>query len=214
MDLPVIETPLDGMVSNGSSSTQILGEPTIRVTSGLYFVDNTHLQTRTDGLRFRASKRLDDKHTQFVPWDHAVIGTDEGDGWLNVDGRYLPFVVDGKPVIAKEQFIVCNRVLGHDTKGLGYRASKDHYDKVDGLTASWGTKISGTPESGWLRVGDHYLPMIVNGVPTVRVVESREVLMAPPFEDLREVRIDEPPTSRRTSCFAGCGQMCSPRGKV
>mmetsp|Transcript_77847 Transcript_77847/g.146991 ORF Transcript_77847/g.146991 Transcript_77847/m.146991 type:complete len:530 (+) Transcript_77847:55-1644(+) len=198
-----------------SSSTVPAEQP------NLYFIDNTHLFARTHGLSLRSSKSMEDKHMKLIQWGHAVHGVDEGDGWLNVNGLYLPFVVDGKPVIAKEQYSVCNRELGATTNGLAFRHSQDLKDKVEDHLALWGSRVSGVQEGDWLRVGDKYLPMSVNGVCTVR---PAEVTMAPGFEELPEVTVvrigsaaeAEPLKTRlpASSCFAGCGKMCSPSGSV
>ncbi|CAE7886523.1 pntB, partial [Symbiodinium sp. KB8] len=36
-------------------------------------------------------------------WGSSVVGTDEGDGWLRVEGRgFLPMFVNGIPVLSPE----------------------------------------------------------------------------------------------------------------
>eukprot|EP00929_Paragymnodinium_shiwhaense_P084125 TRINITY_DN44969_c0_g1_i1.p1 TRINITY_DN44969_c0_g1~~TRINITY_DN44969_c0_g1_i1.p1 ORF type:complete len:369 (+),score=95.93 TRINITY_DN44969_c0_g1_i1:253-1359(+) len=66
-----------------------------------YLVDNSMLHSAREGLMYRRSKALDDKDGEehFARYGSRVVGLDEGDGWLRVGERYLPFQVKGVPVL-------------------------------------------------------------------------------------------------------------------
>lgn len=65
------------------------------------------------------------------------------------------------------RYLVDNSRLGAETRGLQFRLSKRPDDR-DGSAAVWGSTVEGREEGGgWLRVGDRYLPMEVDGVPVL-----------------------------------------------
>lgn len=59
------------------------------------------LGKKAGGLAYRLTKSLGDKDVTMKPlaWGSIVNGIDEGDGWLKVDGGYLPFTVSGSTVL-------------------------------------------------------------------------------------------------------------------
>lgn len=68
------------------------------------------------------------------------------------------------------QYLIDNSMLqaeGHS--GVQYRLSKNMQDKIQGAKpALWGEVVLGLDEGdGWLKVGQHYLPMAVKGVPVL-----------------------------------------------
>jgi len=78
----------------------------------------------------------------------------------------------------ERRYLVDNSRLGADTMGLALRGSKNMQDSEwrIGQSARWGEVVLGREEDGWLRVGDHYLPLSVEGVRVVVPVSSEEVL--------------------------------------
>jgi len=55
-------------------------------------VDNSKLgETGGAGVSYRNSKNPDDVASDGAPWGSVVMGVDEGDGWLKVGDKYLPF---------------------------------------------------------------------------------------------------------------------------
>lgn len=70
-----------------------------------FFVDNRLLNADGPGIALRNSKNLSDRCAGqddaeiFAPWGATLEGIDEGDGWVNVDGRYLPLCVGGLAVL-------------------------------------------------------------------------------------------------------------------
>lgn len=77
-----------------------------------------------------------------------------------------------KNLIAAE-YVVDNSELQAKTDGLGYRSYKS-IDDHSRAGAPWGTSVVGTDEGdGWVRVGEYYLPMVMNGA---RVLIRQEAL--------------------------------------
>lgn len=67
-----------------------------------YLVDNSRLNAKSAGLGYRRSPNLDDKDGRsFAKWGTVVHGTPVGSEWVKVEGRYLPSVVNGIPVLAR-----------------------------------------------------------------------------------------------------------------
>lgn len=82
-------------------------------------------------------------------------------------------------VQAEQSFLVDNSVLQAESHGLGYRASKELQDMVTTKTALWGSSVTGIDEGdGWLKVGEHFLPLELNGsrVLTPQAVAERKKL--------------------------------------
>lgn len=70
-----------------------------------YLVDNSTLQATTKGLGYRLSTQLNDKDgDEHAEWGTIVTGTDQGQGWLKVGPRYLPFSLGGKSVLISQTF--------------------------------------------------------------------------------------------------------------
>jgi len=66
---------------------------------------------------------------------------------------------------------ITNQSLKANTRGLAYRSTKDN-SKVRNAVASWGTTVPGTENGdGWLKVGEWYLPMKVDGHTTITQAE-------------------------------------------
>ncbi|CAE7330590.1 pntB [Symbiodinium pilosum] len=67
-----------------------------------------------------------------------------------------------------QRFRVDNGFLRADSKGLGFRRTKDLQDMIPGALALWGSCVAGIDEGdGWLRVGARFLPMFVGGIPVL-----------------------------------------------
>lgn len=65
-----------------------------------YMVDNSALLSPAPGLAYRRSCRQDDKDPgQLVEWGAVVNGLNLGNGWIRVGSQFLPFSVDGSPVL-------------------------------------------------------------------------------------------------------------------
>lgn len=66
-----------------------------------YIVDNTNLKALTVGIAWRLSKHVShrDRSCDGPHWGSTIVGVDQGDGWVKVGRRYLPFVLDGQPVL-------------------------------------------------------------------------------------------------------------------
>ncbi|CAK0856594.1 unnamed protein product [Prorocentrum cordatum] len=78
-----------------------------------------------------------------------------------------------EPHRAPQAYLVDNRALRASTQGLGYRKSKDLDDKDGEKLAEWFTTVEGVEESGgWIRVGDRFLPLQLNGVTVMTLQES------------------------------------------
>jgi len=68
-----------------------------------------------------------------------------------------------------ELHLVDNTYLQAETVGLSYRHSKDLTDKADDKPcATWGSIVFGSRTGDdWLKVGAHYLPMMLQGKPVL-----------------------------------------------
>jgi len=65
-----------------------------------YLVDNSKLKAKSAGLGYRRSPNLDDKDSRsFAKWGSIVQGTPFGSEWVQIEGRYLPRIVQGIAVI-------------------------------------------------------------------------------------------------------------------
>lgn len=69
-------------------------------------------------------------------------------------------------------------VIPKDSVGIAYRFSKAVEDMDMSATAIWGIVVTGTDEGdGWLRVGNRYLPMAVNGVEVLTPKDATEFIV-------------------------------------
>lgn len=78
----------------------------------------------------------------------------------------------------ERRYLVDNSRLRADTMGLALRTSKNLQDTEWRIaqSARWGEVVVGREEDDWLRVGDHYLPLTVEGVRVVVPVSAEEIL--------------------------------------
>mmetsp|Transcript_51155 Transcript_51155/g.81131 ORF Transcript_51155/g.81131 Transcript_51155/m.81131 type:complete len:361 (+) Transcript_51155:113-1195(+) len=65
--------------------------------SGHYVVSNVNLKSSAPGITYRSSGGLSVSKVQL--FGSVVVGTEQSDGWLKVNDRYLPMQVDGRKVI-------------------------------------------------------------------------------------------------------------------
>lgn len=64
----------------------------------------------------------------------------------------------------EREYVVDNSELNARTLGLNYRRGKHHEDIDHGKTAEWGAVVSGLDkDDGWLKVGELFLPMTLDG---------------------------------------------------
>eukprot|EP00973_Karenia_brevis_P007152 970395-Karenia_brevis.AAC.1 len=68
-----------------------------------------------------------------------------------------------------ERYLVNNTLLQSDTAGLGYRRTMTLSDMTDDdPCADWGSFVYGSRiGDDWLKVGTHYLPMMIQGKPVL-----------------------------------------------
>lgn len=138
-----------------------------------YVIDNRFLRATTAGLAYRNRKQLDDWDMNVTPptWGSTVKGLDCGDGWLRVGEHYLPTHVNGLQVLTLKQYFINNAELQAATSGVVYRCSKQLEDRDTNLTTAhphWGDFVAGIDEGdGWLKVGDRYLPIEVDGIKVI-----------------------------------------------
>eukprot|EP00928_Gymnodinium_smaydae_P052875 TRINITY_DN37007_c0_g1_i1.p1 TRINITY_DN37007_c0_g1~~TRINITY_DN37007_c0_g1_i1.p1 ORF type:complete len:369 (-),score=86.31 TRINITY_DN37007_c0_g1_i1:13-1026(-) len=136
-----------------------------------HLIDNSILKHKGDGIRYRLSKSDGDKDSApeaVAKWGSVVMGIDLGDGWLQVDDRFLPFTAKGKRTIVRapeQPFLVDNTFLQHKGDGLRFRLSRDMEHKAPKPAAAWDTVVQGVDlGDGWIAVGDRFLPREVQGV--------------------------------------------------
>jgi len=64
-----------------------------------FLVKKGDLPSATQGVRYRKSKFDYDRDDAVEPWGSVVAGFDEGDGWVRVHDRFLPFSIQGQSVL-------------------------------------------------------------------------------------------------------------------
>jgi len=119
-------------------------------------------------------------------------------------------------------YLVDNSHLQVATKGVPFRFSKDTKQRDLRTIAFWGSMISGVDEGdGWLRVGDCYLPMEVNGKPVIFRKALRDSLWNDalhsaamklldfPFSQIRAVEAAGIPGGTRFTIVTGKGNSSS-----
>jgi hypothetical protein len=81
-----------------------------------------------------------------------------------------------EPLMETQAYLVDNSVLNANSRGLGYRLSKNIEDRApQGIHEYWNTVVNGIQESdGWVRVGDRFLPMQLGGVTVLKLREPQE----------------------------------------
>eukprot|EP00929_Paragymnodinium_shiwhaense_P060376 TRINITY_DN30159_c0_g1_i7.p1 TRINITY_DN30159_c0_g1~~TRINITY_DN30159_c0_g1_i7.p1 ORF type:complete len:1359 (-),score=475.51 TRINITY_DN30159_c0_g1_i7:140-4216(-) len=69
-----------------------------------YLVDNSQLKANTNSLAYRLSKNMDDRDPSgaAASFGSTIMGI-ESDGWLEVDGKFLPMSFRGVPVVIPAQ---------------------------------------------------------------------------------------------------------------
>jgi hypothetical protein len=125
---------------------------------------DTFLRSETDGIFYRWSKDLSDRHSLMtVRFGDTVEGSDEFDGWIKCKvlaveerDRYLPLSVRGHVVLqqlSQTTWQLVNNSLQDATDGLGYRNSKRMTDvDVTCLGPRWGDVITGADlGDGWVK---------------------------------------------------------------
>jgi len=99
--------------------------------------------------------------------------------------------LDSKPdvsAVGKADYVVqpIGDGLPRESVGLVYRYTKRLDDVDSGATAVWGVTITGVDEGdGWVRVGERYLPIEVNGTQVLTLKGSKVY-----FVDNRELQSD------------------------
>jgi len=84
-------------------------------------------------------------------------------------------------------WLISNKQLKANTRGLAYRSAKDN-SKVRNAVAAWGSTVPGVDTGdGWLKVGEWYLPMAVDGHATIVHTDAKDV---PQFSGLQIKRAD------------------------
>eukprot|EP00931_Biecheleriopsis_adriatica_P057963 TRINITY_DN3443_c0_g1_i1.p1 TRINITY_DN3443_c0_g1~~TRINITY_DN3443_c0_g1_i1.p1 ORF type:complete len:968 (+),score=323.73 TRINITY_DN3443_c0_g1_i1:71-2974(+) len=67
------------------------------------------------------------------------------------------------PVPLEETFLVDNSEFQGKVPGVSYRSRPELSAKIPGALAKWGDVVTGTIEGEWLKVGQGFLPLKVNG---------------------------------------------------
>lgn len=92
----------------GSQVSAYKAAPEVPTEGAWYIVDNAQLRSQSNGIRYRLSPNMRDKHPSMVAlFGYQVKGTPCGDCWLRVGQRYLPTqigeVVVLRPVTGQPQ---------------------------------------------------------------------------------------------------------------
>jgi len=142
-----------------------------------YLVRQEHPDMDTAGVPYCRTKELGEKYGLLAKPGMCFRGFDEGDGWIKVGDHYLPKEIDGKPMLGlkeAEDYVVCDANTGLERPGLPYCSSKQ-LDTASGITAKWGTVVRGSDEGdGWIKVGNHFLPMEIQGMPVLTPKARKE----------------------------------------
>jgi len=118
-------------------------------------------KSRSAGVGFRRSKRLDDKlENQQLNYGEVIQGTDAGNGWLQcelevgVRTAFLPMKVQGVQVLLEEAPHIWRATKGKlnsKAPGIGFRRSKRLEDRVEDEILNYGEATYGVQEGDWLR---------------------------------------------------------------
>lgn len=111
-----------------------------------YLVDNSELQHRGEGVRYRLSKDLKDQDPlPAAAWGSVVVGVDEGDGWLRVGTRFLPMRVKDTRVITL-QASGPKAASRPDAKArvatLGYNSDEEDEESSEGAESDAGAAVT------------------------------------------------------------------------
>mmetsp|Transcript_98142 Transcript_98142/g.179824 ORF Transcript_98142/g.179824 Transcript_98142/m.179824 type:complete len:899 (+) Transcript_98142:62-2758(+) len=98
-----------------------------------------------------------------------------------------PVMPEPEPPAEPATYLVSNVELKATTRGLAYRQTTEFDESSKtGQLAKWGYSVTGIDEGyGWLRVGDTYLPMMVDGC-TVLIKVDKPTSTTPPAYSLPE----------------------------
>mmetsp|Transcript_129402 Transcript_129402/g.235200 ORF Transcript_129402/g.235200 Transcript_129402/m.235200 type:complete len:565 (-) Transcript_129402:129-1823(-) len=127
-----------------------------------------------DGPRFRLYVRDAAGHADMLELCEVKPGS-KSTGWLfGTSSGSLPPCARIGPVRPKlSNYLVSNMQANMKTSGLSYRKAKDLNAKIAGGIVPWNSVVVGVEEGdGWLKVGDYFLPMLVNGVLVVFSMDS------------------------------------------
>eukprot|EP00930_Biecheleria_cincta_P035277 TRINITY_DN24266_c0_g1_i1.p1 TRINITY_DN24266_c0_g1~~TRINITY_DN24266_c0_g1_i1.p1 ORF type:complete len:235 (+),score=55.48 TRINITY_DN24266_c0_g1_i1:57-707(+) len=101
-----------------------------------YRIDNTRLNSQTDGILYRFSKDLQDFDEELLAeWDSTVTGIDEGDGWLHVGGRYLPLQIRGVQVLLRLDDLLTREAAEGEVAKADH-SMRDSCDELDACYSS------------------------------------------------------------------------------
>eukprot|EP00413_Alexandrium_margalefii_P012819 CAMPEP_0204536216 /NCGR_PEP_ID=MMETSP0661-20131031/14295_1 /ASSEMBLY_ACC=CAM_ASM_000606 /TAXON_ID=109239 /ORGANISM="Alexandrium margalefi, Strain AMGDE01CS-322" /LENGTH=402 /DNA_ID=CAMNT_0051542733 /DNA_START=65 /DNA_END=1273 /DNA_ORIENTATION=+ len=67
-----------------------------------WLVDNSWLHHSGKGIKYRYTKSVGNKSIDYAPWGSLLTGTDEQDGWLRTESGFVPFEVNGVPVLVRK----------------------------------------------------------------------------------------------------------------
>ncbi|CAE7807582.1 pntB [Symbiodinium sp. CCMP2456] len=144
----------------------------------------------------KAAEEVADLHPVAMAHLHKLHSRLRAGGLGKSDSR-------GSPAGEGQRFRVDNGFLRADSKGLGFRQTKDLKALIPGAVAAWGSSVLGADEGdGWLRVQGKFLPMFVNGIPVL----SPEGPPAPapvPWRSGHALPSPASPRSQRSASSAG-----------
>lgn len=128
-----------------------------------------------NGPRFRLHVR-EAGHADMLELCEVKPGS-RSTGWLfgTSRGSLPPCAKIGPGRSKLSNYLVSNMQANMQTSGLSYRQAKDLSAKMSivGGLVPWNSVVVGAEDGdGWLKVGDHFLPMWVNGVPVVFSMDS------------------------------------------
>lgn len=105
-------------------------------------------------------------------WAEAVVRAED---WMEDEWRKQQHTSSSS---ARKEYLVDNSELRADTVGLAFRCSKQVWDRDLQIAGPmWGETVAGFDQGdGWVKVGDHFLPMELDGlsVLTQRVEPLRD----------------------------------------
>lgn len=78
---------------------------------------------------------------------------------------------------AEREYLVDNRRLRAPSPGMCYRLSKDVSHRNEKHVETWGSIVRGVAEEdGWVKVGEQYLPMLIDGLPVLTLLQAADTL--------------------------------------
>ena len=142
-----------------------------------FTVDNSILQSTSNGVVYRRSPQLEAKAKGVAEWGTCVHGFLHSSDWVAVGDLFLPTAIRRVRVLQPraESYQVDNALLQSSRSGVRYRTSPNLEDATSEI-AEWGSFVKGTPvDQNWIKVDSEdsedsaFLPICIRGLRVLKL---------------------------------------------